>query len=173
MLSTITIRTDNGPGKDPHRAQADHTYDPRSLESAPMTPFLFPTAVAMLMFGSWIALVGFEPCVLQQRDPKFDCWGSLLFTASFASIGSLLTGLIALLARVMLYSFLTFETKKLEWVSALLASLLLTGLSYSVIRWDINFGDIGTQLFSWLGVSFVVCGVSLMIVKHVVMREIP
>ncbi len=137
-----------------------------------MRPFLFPTAVALLMFGSWITLAAFEPCILQQSDPKFDCWGSILFTAIFAAIGSTLTGLIALLARVVLHPFLPFETQKMEWGSALLSCFLLAGLSYSVIRWDMNVGHIGTQLFSWLGASFVVCGVSLLIVKYVAMREL-
>ena len=131
-----------------------------------MTFFIFPITVALLVFVSWVVLVAFESCVLQRADPKFDCWSSIQVAAIFACIGSVLTGLLALLARVLLHPFLPFSTRAPELRSALLASLMLVLLSYIVIRWEINFGNIAVQLFGWLAVSFGVCGASLMVVKH-------
>ena len=111
-------------------------------------------------------MTSFETCILQRADPKFDCWSSIQFAAIFACIGSVLTGLMALLVRVLLHPFLPFDTRRPELISALLSSLVLVLLSYCIIRWDINVGHIGIQLFSWLGISFVVCGASLMVVKQ-------
>ena len=117
-------------------------------------------------------LTSYEPCFFEQTDPKFNCSGSLLFTATFASIGSVLTGFVALLARLLLHPFLPFKTLNMEWGSALLASLMLIGLTYSVYRWEIIVGHIGVQLFSWLGASFVLCGLSLLIMKRVAVRGV-
>ena len=131
-----------------------------------MTPFLFPTTVAILVFGGWITLMSFETCILQRPDSKFDCWSSIQFAAIFACIGAALTGLMALLARVLLHPFLPFTSLRPEGVSALLASVMLMLVSYIVIRWNITAGHIGTQLFGWLGTSLVASSASLMLVKH-------
>lgn len=131
-----------------------------------MTPFIFPTAVAILLFGSWVVLASFEPCTSQNSQPKFDCWTSIQFAGIFACIGSVLTGLIALLARVVLHPLLPFKSRKPEMVSALLASTVLIIVFYSVLLWEFDFGHIGIRAFVWLGVSLIVCGSSLMIVKY-------
>ena len=147
------------------RQQYEHLLAER-FKDTHVTPFLFPLTVMFLVFGSWVFMTSFDTCILQRADPKFDCWSSIQFAAIFACIGSVLTGLMALLARVLLHPFLPFDTRRQELISALLSSLVLVLFSYSVIRWDINVGHIGIQLFGWLGVSFVVCGASLMVVKH-------
>ncbi len=131
-----------------------------------MTPFLFPIAVAFAVFGGGIILMSFETCLLQRPDPKFDCLSSVQFAAIFSCIGAGLTGLMALLARVLLHPFLPFTSLKSEGASALLASLLLMLVSYVVIRWDFTGGNIGMYLFGWIGTSFVVSSASLMLVKH-------
>ena len=130
-----------------------------------MTTFIFPITVAGLLFVGWVVMVAFDSCVLQRNDPKFDCWSSVQLAAVFAAIGSLLTGLVALAARAMLDSFLPFFTRAPELKAALVASAVLVLVSYSVIRWEINFGHIGIQLFGWLGVSFGVCSGALLLVK--------
>ena len=131
-----------------------------------MTPFVFPLAVVFAVFGGWVMLMAFETCILQEPDPKFDCLSSIQFSAIFACIGAILTGLMALLARVLLHPFLPFTSLKLEGVSAVLAAAILMLVSYSVLRWDINVGHIGIQLFGWLGISFAMSSASLMLVKH-------
>jgi hypothetical protein len=136
-----------------------------------VTSFMFPIAVVFLVFGSWVVLASFEPCILQRADPKFDCWSSVQFGAIFAGIGAVLTGLMALLARVLLEPFLPFHTRRSELISALLSSLVLVLLSYGVIRWEIHVGHIGIQFFGWLGVSFIICGASLMMVRPVGKRH--
>ena len=130
------------------------------------SPFLFPTVVASAVFGGWVGLMSFETCILQRFDPKFDCWSSLQFAAIFSCIGAALAGLMALLARVLLNPFLPFTSLRPEGVSALIASLLLMFVSYSVLRWEITVGHIGIQLFGWLAASLVISGGSLMLVKH-------
>ena len=132
-----------------------------------MTPFLFPIVVTVVVFGGWVILVSFETCILQRLDPKFDCWSSVLFAVIFSCIGAGLTGLMALLARVLLHPFLSFTTLRPERASALVASALLMLVSYGVIRWDFTIGHIGMQLLGWLGTSFVVSSASLMLVEHV------
>ena len=131
-----------------------------------MTPFLFPLGVAFAVFAGWIILMSFETCILQRLDPKFDCWSSVVFAAIFSCIGAALTGLMALLARVLLHPFLPFKSSRPEGLSALLASVILLLVSYSVIRWNINVGHIGIQLFGWLGTSFAVSSASLLLVKQ-------
>ena len=136
-----------------------------------MTPFIFPATVATFIFGSLVTVFAFEPCILGQSDPKFDCWSSLVFSASFVAIGSVLTGIMALLVRVLLYSYLSFDTPKPEWRAGLLAGIVLTVLFSSIIRWEIPIGHIGIQLFGWLGLSFFVCGSSLLTMKHLALKE--
>ncbi len=136
-----------------------------------MTPFLFPSAVAFAVFGGWIILMSFESCVLQRLDPKFDCWSSLQFAAIFSCMGAVLTGLMALLARVLLHPFLPFKSLRPEGSSALLASVLLILASFSILRWDINVGHMGIQLFGWLGISLFMSSVSLMLVKYLFRRR--
>ena len=131
-----------------------------------MTPFIFPTAVALFVFGSWVALVAVEPCSSQNTNPKFDCWTSIQFVGIFAGLGSILTGLVALLSRVLLHPHLPFDTRKPELLSAILSGSILVLLAYSVMHWEFDFGHIGYRFFGWLGVSFVVCSSSLLIVKH-------
>ncbi len=131
-----------------------------------MTPFLFPSTVAFAVFGGWVIMMSFESCVLQRLDQKFDCWSSLQFAAIFSCIGAILTGLMALLARVILHSFLPFNSSRAERLSAWLTSVLLLLVSYFVIRWDINVGHIGIQLFGWLGISLILSSASLILVKH-------
>jgi hypothetical protein len=63
------------------------------------------------------------------------------------------------------------HTRRPELISVLLSSLVLVLLSYGVTRWEINVGHIGIQFFGWLGVSFIVCGASLMMVKSVGQRD--
>ena len=168
----MKVMADGGSGKSRNMAYPDD-FDTRGVrESSDMTPFIFPTTVAGVMFGSWIALVAVEPCLLRQTDPKFDCWGSILFMAGFAGIGAALTWLLALFVRVLLHQFLSFASPKPEWRAGLLASLLLASQSIVIIQWDINVGHIGMQLFSWLGVSFVTCGISLLIINHVLVRGV-
>ena len=158
----MTVNDDSGPGSlaGPTRIMAGR------VRGSNVTPFLFPLTVAFAVFGGWVTLMSFETCILQRIDPKFDCWSSIQFAAIFSCIGATLTGLMALLARVLLHPFLPFQTSKPEWSSALLASGVLMLVSYSVIRWNINVGHIGIQLFGWLGGSFVVCGTSLLLVKQ-------
>lgn len=131
-----------------------------------MTPFLFPLVVVFAVFGGGVMLMSFETCILQRLDPKFDCWSSLQFAAIFSSIGAVLTGLMALLARVLLHPFLPFTSLRPEGSSALLSGVMLLLVSFSVLVWDINIGHIGIHLFGWLGTSFVVSSASLLLVKH-------
>ena len=131
-----------------------------------MTPFIFPTTVAIFMFGSWVIVFAFAPCILEQRDPKFDCWSSLQFVGTFACIGSVLTGLVALLARVVLHPLLSFTTRRPELLSALLSSTTLTLLFLTAQSWQFDVGHIGIQLFGWLGISFLICSSSLLTVKY-------
>ena len=90
----------------------------------------------------------------------------MLLVTVFAGIGSVLVGLIALLARVALHPFLPFKTRRPELLSALLSSLILILLFSSVLPWEFEFGNIGLRSFGWLGISFVVCSVSLLGVKQ-------
>jgi hypothetical protein len=131
-----------------------------------MTLFMFPTAVAIFVFGSSVVLASFAPCTPQNTDLKLDCWTSTLLVLIFACIGSVLTGLMALLARVVLHPFLPFDTRRPELISAMLSSAVLVLLFYSVLPWEFEFGNISIQSFGWLGASFVVCGVSLLLMKH-------
>ena len=158
----MTVNDDAGPGSiaGPNRIMAEH------VRGSNVTPFTFPLTVAIAVFGGWVLFMSFETCILQRVDPKFDCWSSIQFAAIFSCIGATLTGLMALLARVLLHPFLPFDTSKPERSSALLASAVLMLVTYSLFHWDINVGHIGIQLFGWLGLSFVVCGISLMLVKH-------
>ena len=158
----MTINDDSGPGflAGPARIMEEQ------VRGSNVTPFAFPLTVAFAMFGGWVLFMSFETCILQRVDPKFDCWSSIQFFGIFSLIGATLTGLMALLARVLLYPFLPFYTSKPEWSSALLASALLMLVTYSVFLWDLKLGNIGILLFGWLGLSFVVCGISLILVKY-------
>ena len=135
-----------------------------------MTPFVFPASVEIFVFASSVVLASIEPCTPQNTDPKLDCWTSMVLVTIFASIGSVLLGLMALLARVLLHPFLPFDTNRPELISAMLSSLVLVLLFSSVLPWEFEFGNIGLRSFGWLGASFVVCGVSLLIVKRRVER---
>ncbi len=131
-----------------------------------MIPFLFPLTVALAVFGGGVIFMSFETCILQRSDPKFDCWSSIQFSAIFSSVGAALTGLMALLARVLLHPSLPFTSFRPEVLSALLASAMLMFVSLSVLRWDLTIGAIGMQLFGWLGTSLVVSSASLILVKY-------
>ena len=161
-MTPRTVKNDSGPGSlaGPTGILEEH------VRVSNVTPFTFPLTVACAMFGGWVLFMSFETCILQRLDPKFDCWSSIQFAAIFSCIGATLTGLMALLARVLLHPFLPFDTSKPERSSALLASAVLMLVTYSLFRWNINVGHIGIQLFGWLGLSFVVCGTSLMLVKQ-------
>ena len=161
-MAPRTANDDSGPGSP---AGPIHILAGR-VRGSNVTPFMFPLTVAFAVFGGWVIFMSFETCILQRIDPKFDCWSSIQFAAIFSCIGATLTGLMALLARVLLHPLLPFHSSRPEWSSALLASGVLMLVTYSLFHWDINVGHIGIQLFGWLGLSFVVCGISLMLVKH-------
>ncbi len=131
-----------------------------------MTPGIFPLAVSLLVFGSWLVVASLEACTPQNTDPKFDCWTSLQLVAVFAVLGSCLTGLMALLARVILHPYLLIQPRKAEGMSALLASTVLVLLFYTVLPWEFEYGHLGIRVFGWLGASFVICCASLLAVKR-------
>ena len=131
-----------------------------------MKRFVFPMAVTGLIFLGWVISVALEPCALGDADPKFDCWSSIQIVAIFACIGSIFTGGMALLARLLCHPLLPFSSPWPEWWSALLASSILILLANSVLIWEIDIGHIGMQFFAWLGASFFVCGISLLIMKY-------
>jgi hypothetical protein len=128
---------------------------------------IFPVAVSLFLFGSWMVIGYFDTCILKATDLKFDCWASAQIFMVFAGIGAGLAGLMALLARVLLHTFIQSGTSRLEWVSALVSGVLLVLLFYGIIHWQLGTGmELGARLALWLATSFFVCALSLMIVRR-------
>jgi len=133
---------------------------------------IFPVAVSLFLFGTWMVIGYFDTCILEATDPKFDCWAGVQIFMVFAGIGAGLAGLMALLARVLLHTFMRPGTSRLEWVSALVSGVLLVLLFYGIIHWQLGTGmKLGARLALWLGISFFVCALSLMIVRRLI-REV-
>lgn len=133
-----------------------------------MKLLIFPTIVgiSVLVCSLTVALV--EDCMLQNTDPKFDCWISVQITAVFAGIGAALAAITAGLARGLLLRFMPIRSVWREGIAAAPASIVLVLFFDGIVRWEIGIGGIAGMFFGWLFSSFVICGACLVVVKHLI-----
>ncbi len=131
-----------------------------------MKPVVFPLATGVLVLVTWLAVTAVEQCLLTSTDPKFDCRSSLMFVFAFGSIAAVLSGIAAALARALLHRYLRFASVVPELLAAGLTSLVLVLMFAAVIYWEVSSGNIAGNFMTWLGMSLVGSGISLVIVKR-------
>lgn len=131
-----------------------------------MSMLIFPAIVGVLIIGSWVSIALVDMCLLGNTDAKFDCWSGLEIVAVYACICAVLTALAAGFARVLLHRFLSFESILPDCISAILSSVVLVSVFYGITIWEINIGGIAGMFFGWMISSFLICGISLIVVKR-------
>ncbi|MCG8543852.1 MAG: hypothetical protein MJE12_06545 [Alphaproteobacteria bacterium] len=132
-----------------------------------MALLIFPAAVGFLTIAIWVAVALVDTCLLGHTDAKFSCWSGLEIVALFACICAALTALAAGLVRVLLHRFLSFKSILPDIVSAVLSTVVLVAVFYGIVLWEIDIGGIAGMFFGWLVSSFVVCGITLIVVSRI------